>query len=71
MSPDVLVRVRDVRFFHSFGSRMILRETQIREETWENLVKVCDFQSLVVVEHSAQTHQTMNQLPNACEKGGN
>ena len=39
----VAVRILDTRLFHRFGSREIIRDFMHREETWNNLRDVKEF----------------------------
>lgn len=36
---NVMVRIIDTRFYHSFGDNYIFRDFQVKEETFENLNK--------------------------------
>jgi type 2A phosphatase activator TIP41 len=37
---DVMFRIFDTRFFHSFGSNEIIREWSVREGKWETIQRV-------------------------------
>ncbi|KAL4492011.1 hypothetical protein ABPG72_008432 [Tetrahymena utriculariae] len=36
---DVLIRIFDTRFYHEFGKNYILREFQVREDSYQNIAK--------------------------------